>query len=142
VHARGTLFGLDAAHGPTDVAHAVLEGVAFGMAQGLAALRDAGSAIERLGLVGGGARSPYWAQMHADVLGVEIETLAGGAQGGALGAARLGALACGGSVAEVCPAPPTAQVFSPDARRRDFYAPRQARFDALYPRLKDLALTR
>lgn len=141
VHARGLLFGLDASHGPTEVAHAVLEGVAFGMAQGLAALRDAGTAVEQLGLVGGGARSAYWAQLHADVLGVEIQTLAGGAQGGALGAARLGALACGATVAETCAAPPVARCFVPDASRSDFYAARQARFDALYPRLRDLALT-
>ena len=141
VHARGMLFGLDASHGQTEVAHSVLEGVAFGMAQGLAALRDAGATVSRLGLVGGGARSAYWAQMHADVLGVEIETFTGGAQGGALGAARLGALATGAKVADVCKAPPTARIFAPDASKSAFYAPRLQRFDALYPRVKDLALT-
>jgi xylulokinase len=138
VHARGVFFGLDAAHGPTELAHAVLEGVAFGMAQGLSALRAAGSDVQRLSLIGGGARSAYWAQLHADVLGVEVQTLEGGAAGGALGAARLGALACGESEESVCTAPAVQQSFIPNGDRRDLLMPRLERFNALYPRLADL----
>jgi xylulokinase len=138
VHARGVFFGLDAAHGPTELAHAVLEGVAFGMAQGLSALRAAGSDVKRLGLVGGGARSAYWAQLHADVLGVEVQTLEGGAAGGALGAARLGALACGESEESVCTAPAVQQSFIPNGDHRALLMSRFERFNALYPRLADL----
>jgi xylulokinase len=138
VNARGVFFGLDATHGPQELAYAVLEGVAFGMAQGLAALRTAGSDVQRLSLVGGGARSAYWAQLHADVLEVEIQTLVGGVAGGALGAARLGALACGESEAMVCTMPPLQRVFLPRADQRDFLHSRLNRFNALYPRVADL----
>jgi xylulokinase len=138
VHARGVFFGLDAAHGPTELAHAVLEGVAFGMAQGLSALRAAGSDVQRLSLVGGGARSAYWAQLHADVLGLEVQTLEGGAAGGALGAARLGGLACGESEESVCTAPAVQQSFIPNGDHRALLMPRLERFNALYPRLADL----
>jgi xylulokinase len=116
----------------------VLEGVAFGMAQGLVALRAAGSDVQRLGLVGGGARSAYWAQLHADVLGVEIQTLVGGAAGGALGAARLGALACGEKESTVCTMPSVQRTFLPRADQHALLQTRQARFNALYPRLADL----
>lgn len=138
VFARGVFFGLDAAHGPTEMAYAVLEGVAFGMAQGLRALQAAGSQVSQLDLVGGGARSAYWAQLHADVLGVPIRTLAGSAAGGALGAARLGALACGLSEAEVCSGPTVRHVYQPQASAMQRLASRQARFDALYGRVSDL----
>jgi xylulokinase len=140
VHARGVFFGLAATHGPTELAHAVLEGVAFGMAQSLAALRAAGSDVQSLGMVGGGARSAYWAQLHADVLGVEIETLVGGAAGGALGAARLGALACGESEAVVCTAPAIQRTFMPRIDQHDLLQARFQRFNALYPRIADLFL--
>ncbi len=140
VHARGCFFGLAAAHGAQALTHAVLEGVAFGMAQGLQALRDAGSPVQRLGLVGGGARSAYWAQLHADVLQVPIDTLDGGTAGGALGAARLAALACGRSEAEVCTAPAVQRCFEPRAALAGLLQQRLALFSALYPRLKDLHL--
>jgi xylulokinase len=138
VHVRGVLFGLDAAHGPLELAHAVVEGVAFGMRQGLAALREAGSDVRTLGLVGGGARSAYWAQLHADVLGVEIQTLDGGAAGGALGAARLAALACGADEADVCRSPDVLARCAPRAERAALLDERFHRFAALYPRLSDL----
>jgi xylulokinase len=140
VHARGVFFGLDADHGPNELAYAVVEGVAFGMAQGLAALRHAGSDVRRLGLVGGGARSTYWAQLHADVLGIEIQTFVGGAAGGALGAARLGALACGESETTVCTMPMVEHTFVPRADQRDLLQSRFGRFNSLYPRLADLFL--
>jgi xylulokinase len=136
VHARGVLFGLDAVHGPTEIAHAVLEGVAFGMAQGLQALRAAGAEVACLGLVGGGARSAYWAQLHADVLGLPIQTLDGGAAGGALGAARLAALCVGGDEATVCQTPAVLRRFEP--RAAPLLQERLARFAQLYPRLFDL----
>jgi xylulokinase len=137
-NARGVFFGMDATHGPADLAYAVLEGVAFGMAQGLAALRAAGSDVQRFSLVGGGARSAYWAQLHADVLSVEVQSLVGGIAGGALGAARLGAMAYGELEASVCTVPPVERAFTPHASQRDFLQSRFDRFNALYPRVVDL----
>jgi xylulokinase len=136
VHVRGGLFGLDASHGALDITHAVLEGVAFGMAQGLAALREAGTEVSALGLVGGGAKSAYWAQLHADILNLEIHTYVGGSAGGALGAARLAQMACGRSEADVCAAPAGLRLYTPNAARGEHFGARFARYAALYPRIK------
>ncbi|HEX6706197.1 MAG TPA: xylulokinase [Albitalea sp.] len=116
--------------------YAVLEGVAFGMADGLAALQAAGTEVSRLSLVGGGARSDYWAQLIADALNVEIVTHTGGEAGGALGAARLGWMAAGGAQAQVCAKPDIAGRFRPDSERHAVLQPRLQRFRETYQRLK------
>jgi xylulokinase len=136
VNARGVFFGLSHDTDRAAMSYAVLEGVAFGMRDGLDALRAAGTQVQRLGLVGGGARSAYWAQLHADVLGVEICTYRGGEAGGALGAARLAWLADGGSEAEVCLPPAISAVYKPNAQRSTELEPRFQEFRALYTALR------
>lgn len=136
--ARGVFFGLDQDTDARALCYAVLEGVAFGIRDGFDALRAAGADVGRLALVGGGARSAFWAQLHADLLGVEIVTLDGGEAGGALGAARLAWLADGGDEAVVCQSPPVRERFVPDARRGESLAPRLARFRALYTATRGL----
>lgn len=69
--------------------YAVLEGVSFGINDGLQALKESGTPIAQCSLVGGGARSPFWAQLLADILAMPVVTHKGGETGGALGAARL-----------------------------------------------------
>lgn len=131
--AQGALCGLTHAHGPADIAYAVVEGVSFGLRDGLDTLvRPTGD----LALVGGGARSLWWAQLLADILEVPLVLGEGGEAGGALGAARLGWLADGGTVEAVCLQPPVRQRFVPDASRADAHRARHARFRALYPALK------
>jgi len=66
---RGSLLGLDAAHGRGHIARAVLEGVALSLAECLAAAEAAGLVPAELRLIGGGSRSPLWAQIVADALG-------------------------------------------------------------------------
>jgi xylulokinase len=137
---RGMFFGLDASHTTRDLTYAVLEGVAFGMADGVDAMRAVGTQIGRLALVGGGARSDYWAQLMADVLNVELFIPAAGIHAGALGAARLAALAAGASAADVFTSTPTGQrSFAPEADRRAFLDARLARFRSLYRRINSLA---
>ena len=138
VHARAVLFGLDAGHDATDLAYAVIEGVTFGMADGLQALRQAGTAVDALALVGGGARSAVWAQLHADVLGLPIDTLQGGQTGAALGAARLAWMADGATEAQVCTAPPRLHRYEPRPSRQPLLSERLARYRALYPALQPL----
>ena len=136
--AQGAWFGLNHDTGPAHLAWSVLEGVAFGLLDGLAALQAAGTRVGRLALVGGGSRSPEWAQLLASSLDTEIATLEGGESGGALGAARLGWMATGGSEAEVCLRPAVRQVFIPSPSQREYLLPRYERFRALYPRVRDL----
>ena len=137
-HACGVFFGMDNATDAARLGHAVIEGVAFGLADGLQALRDAGTEVGRLALVGGGARSAHWAQLLADVLGVELQTLAGAEAGGAMGAGRLAWLALGRDEGEVCRPPAPRDLFQPRAGRRPALQARLERFRALYRRTRDL----
>ncbi|MEO8152633.1 MAG: xylulokinase [Rhizobacter sp.] len=136
--ARGVFFGLDNDTDARSLCYSVLEGVAFGMRDGLNALRAAGTEVGRLALVGGGARSAFWAQLHADVLGLEIVTLDGGEAGGALGAARLAWLADGGDEAQVCQMPALRRRFTPDEARGEALASRYQRFRSLYTATRGL----
>lgn len=131
---RGSFHGLDFDTDAARLGYAVMEGVSFGLLDGLAALHAAGSTVERLSLVGGGARSGFWAQMLASALDVEIVTHGGSAVGGALGAARLGALSVGAPMASVCLPPPVDTVYRPDPAERELLAPRHDLFRRLYRR--------
>ncbi len=132
--ANGVFAGLRAGHGQEAMVYAVLEGVAFALADGLDVLRAAGAPLTSCFLVGGGARSRFWGQMLADVLGIPLSLPEGAETGAALGAARLGMLAAGaGDEASVCFAPDVSAVFTPHAAAGAAYAPRLARYRALYP---------
>ncbi len=134
--ATGSLHGLThettRAHG----GYAVLEGVAFGMADGLAALQAAGTQVRELSFVGGGARSPFWAQLMADALDVSIVQHADADAGGALGAARLAWMAAGATEAQACVRPAVTRRFDPQPARQGVLAERLAQFRALYPALR------
>jgi len=133
---RAGFLGLDNDTTPARLAQAVLEGVAFALADGLDALRDAGTRVDRLSVIGGGARSRYWGQTLAAALGTELVYLSGGEVGPALGAARLAQLAVdGGTPAEVCVAPPVSHTIAPDAALAERLAPKLARFRDSYPRI-------
>jgi xylulokinase len=138
-HVRGTFLGLDNETDPGRLAAAVLEGVAFAHADGLDALREAGTAITSLSVIGGGARSAYWGRIIAAALGVPLVYLDGGEVGPALGAARLAQIAVtGAQVADVCVRPPVGYIIEPDAALADALAPKIARFRAAYPLISQI----
>ena len=93
--ATGSFHGLVHGHSRDDLSYAVIEGVAFAFADGLDALREAGTQPQRLLAIGGGARSDVWLQMLADVLALPIDRPVGAEVGPALGAARLALLSLG-----------------------------------------------
>lgn len=133
---RAGFLGLDNDSSPERLAQAVLEGVAFALADGLDALRDAGTDIDELAVIGGGARSRYWGETIAATLGVELVYLKGGEVGPALGAARLAQLAVeGGDAAAICTAPAVAHRIEPDAGIAARLAPKRAVFRDAYPRI-------
>ena len=70
--ARGAFVGLTMTHGRPEMARAVLEGVAFNLRLILDALQAQEIEIPAMRLIGGGARSPLWRQILADVLGMPI----------------------------------------------------------------------
>jgi len=130
--AQGVFFGLTHATDRRALVYAVLEGVTFGLADGLDALRAAGTEPGTLSLVGGGSRSAFWAQLVADALRTPVEVHSGGEAGAALGAARLAQLACGGDERTVCARPPVAREHVPAREAAGPLAERLARFRALY----------
>jgi xylulokinase len=130
--ALGVFFGLTHGTDRRALVHAVLEGVAFGLADGLDALRAAGTEVGTLSLVGGGSRSDLWAQLVADALRVPVRVHAGGEAGAALGAARLAQIACGGDERTVCTRPPVAREHTPSPGASGPLRERLERFRALY----------
>jgi len=136
--AQGVLYGLNHDTDAARLAWAVIEGVAFSMCDGLAALRAAGTTVGPLSLVGGGSRSALWGQLLASALNLELRVPDGGAAGGALGAARLAWLADGGAEPAVCVVPATHTVFQPDPAVHQRLQPRYARYRALYPATRAL----
>ena len=83
--ARGVFYGLTLAHTRDHMTRAILEGSAFALRDILDAMRKAGLGVQRLTIVGGGAKGPLWRQIKADVTGLpvrvpeSVETTATGA---------------------------------------------------------------
>lgn len=130
--ATGAFHGLNHNTGRAELGYAVLEGVTFGTADGLSVLQQAGTELNAASLIGGGARSVWWAQLMADTLNLPILTHSSGEAGGALGAARLGWLAAGGEEALVCRKPDIAQRFIPDVDRQETLLLRLQQYRLLY----------
>ncbi|WP_375421206.1 xylulokinase [uncultured Sphingomonas sp.] len=133
---RGAFLNLDNDTDAGRLSQAVLEGVAFALADGLDVLREAGTTVERLAVIGGGARSSYWGRVIAAAMEVELVYLQGGEVGPALGAARLAQLAVdGGDPATICVAPPVSHTVSPDPALVAALAGKKAAFRQAYPRI-------
>ena len=130
---RGSFHGLSFDTDAARLGYSVIEGVTFGLKDGLTALNAAGSTVKQLSLVGGGSRSALWAQQLASALNIEVVTHSSSALGGALGAARLAWLATGATQATVCLTPAVETTYRPHALEQDMLASRYTRFRALYP---------
>lgn len=92
--ARGALVGLAASHHRAHVLRAVMEGVAFSLQDTLTIFAEMNVPVKNIRLGGGGARSPLWRQIQADVYGISVETLHAG-EGAACGAAILAGVGTG-----------------------------------------------
>jgi xylulokinase len=137
-YAQGVFLGMTPSTDRAVLGYAVIEGVTLALADGLDVLRATGTRVDALSLLGGGARSPLWAQLLADALGLTLHTHGGGETGAALGAARLGWLAAGGQMDKVLTKPPVNQAFFPDARKHDALRARLARLRELYQHVRPL----
>lgn len=133
-NAKGAFWGLTHQHGPNDLARAVLEGVGFALADGMDVLHASGLQPSSITLIGGGARSPFWRQMLADISGQRLEYRTGGDVGPALGAARLAQIALNPQrpLSDLLPELPLEQLHEPDAERHRHYAARRSTFRELY----------
>jgi len=137
--ARAAWIGLTVRHTRAHMTRAVLEGVAFGIKDSFSLIQSAGlGSIEQVRISGGGAKSPLWRQIMADVLGIELVTV-NTTEGAAFGAALLAGAGAGvyASVPAACEA--TIQVTGRTAptAASEKYQQYYPRYRALYPALKD-----
>jgi xylulokinase len=135
--ARGAFVGLTLAHDRRHLARAVLEGVAFGLRDGLDLMLEAGMPMpDVIRASGGGTSSPLWRQILADVLGAEIATV-DTAEGAAYGAALLAAVGAGWqpSVESAAAAFVTATPVAAPGPDAPAYAELHATYGGLYPAL-------
>ena len=138
--ARGGWIGLTAKHTRADLIRALIEGVTYSQKDGLDLVSALGVSVASVRASGGGARSPLWRQILADVFGKPVVTMAS-QEGSALGAAILAMVATGeySSVEEACRAIVQARdVVQPREEEAKIYAVGHAVYRSLYPALKPL----
>jgi xylulokinase len=138
--ARGGWIGLTAKHNRADMIRAILEGVSYSQMDCLSIIEGMGTTINSVRLSGGGAKSPFWRQMFADIFNKRIATLAS-QEGSAYGAGLLAMVGTGAfaSVPEACKASikETATI-NPDPNSAAQYAKDYKIYGSLYPALKQI----
>jgi len=140
--ARGAFAGLTIRHNQAHLVRAVLEGVAFGLRDSFELMKQAGQKeIRQVRVSGGGARSPLWRQILADVLGAELVTV-NTTEGAAYGSALLAGVGAGlwPDVDAACQATvrltgSTAPLPGDQAAYEKYYA----LYRQLYPALKEIS---
>jgi xylulokinase len=136
--ARGGWIGLTASHRRADLIRALIEGVSYSQKDCLDIVESLGVAVESVRASGGGAKSPFWRQVLADVFAKPVVTLAS-QEGSALGAALIAMVGTGeyASVPEVCAAViREAARVEPNPENAAVYARGHRIYQALYPALK------
>ncbi|MEX9760108.1 xylulokinase [Providencia rettgeri] len=134
-YAMGSFFALKNETTRAQLGYAVIEGVTFALADGMQVLTQTGTQISRCSLTGGGARSPVWAQLIADVIDIPIVTHPASSSG-ALGAARLAWLADGGNTETVCQKPEVLSTYLPQKQCQTWLNQRLDVFRLLYQQQK------
>ena len=93
-NARAMFLGMSMDTTRADMTQAVLEGVAFGLRDSLEVARSLGICIDRTKICGGGAKSPLWRKIIANVMNLKVDVIES-EEGPALGGAMLAAVGCG-----------------------------------------------
>lgn len=92
--AKGAFIGLTIRHGREHLVRAALEGITFAMRDSFEIIEAMGVPVDEVRATGGGAKSPFWLQLQADVYGRPIATI-NTQEGASLGAALMGGVAAG-----------------------------------------------
>lgn len=139
-NARGTFLGMSMDTTRADMTQAVLEGVAFALRDSFEVAKALGIRIERTKICGGGAKSPLWRKIVANVFNIKVDLLES-EQGPSLGAAMLAAVACGeySSVAEAAEnIVKVVDTVEPEPELAAKYEKRYRAFARIYPAVKEL----
>ena len=137
-NARAAWVGLTARHTRSDLARSVLEGVCYSLKDGLEIIAELGAQPSLVRLSGGGAKSPFWHQLFADIFDQKVATLQT-QEGSAYGAALLALVGTGeyGSAVEIGGvAIKEVDVKIPQPAAAEFYGKRYQIYRSLYPALK------
>ena len=138
--ARGTFIGLTMGTTREDMTQAVLEGVAFAIRDSFEVAKSLGIDIKRTKICGGGAKSPLWKKMIANILNISVDVIES-EEGPGLGGAMLAAVACGeyasveeaaGKIVKVI------DTVEPDPVLAAKYEERYQQFKQIYPACKPL----
>mgnify|MGYP005757353485 FL=1 len=138
--ARGTFIGMTMDTTRADMTQAVLEGVAFAIRDSFEVAKSLGIRIERTKICGGGAKSPLWKKIMANVLGIKVDVIKS-EEGPGLGGAMLAAVACGeyASVEEAAAKiVEVVDTIEPDPELTAKYEEKYRKFAKIYPALKDV----
>ena len=136
-NARAALVGLAASHHRGHVIRAILEGVAFSLKDTFTIFAAMQVPVEAIRLGGGGAKSPLWRQIQADVYGHAVQTVAA-EEGAAYGAAILAGVGAGAwpDVETACDRVVRVTSEVPPGEAEAVLAQQYTAYQALYPALK------
>jgi len=136
--ARGAFVGLTVRHRKSHLVRSVLEGVSFGLRDALELIKELGVPIDQVRVSGGGAKSPLWRQIQADVFGTEL-VLVNVTEGAAYGAALLAGVGAGSFASVEQAVGSTVRVTDltlPDPGRVESYRNLYRIYRSLYPSLQ------
>ena len=139
-NARGTFIGMTMDTSRADMTQAVLEGVAFALRDSLEVAKSLGIHLERTKICGGGAKSPLWKKMIANILNLKVDVIES-EEGPAMGGAMLAAVACGeyASVEEIAEKfVKVTGTVEPDPELVAKYEDRYQKFRQIYPACRPL----
>jgi len=139
-NARAVFIGMTMDTTRADMTQAVLEGVAFALRDSLEVAKSLGIELKRTKICGGGAKSPLWKKIVANVLNLKVDVIES-EEGPAMGGAMLAAVACGeyASVEEIAAkVVKIVDTVEPDPALVAKYEARYAQFREIYPTCKPL----
>jgi xylulokinase len=137
---RGGFMNLGHDCTPAMLGYAVMEGVGFGLLDALRAVQSTGADVTACALVGGGARSEYWAQLLANILQREIFTLQGSELSACVGAAKLGFMAIGQGADLLAAGMPVKARYLPNPLQQKLLEARYCKFRGLLDAAKFLTV--
>lgn len=138
--ARATFIGMTMDTTREEMTQAVLEGVAFGLRDSLEVARSLGIRIERSRICGGGAKSPLWKKIIANVMNLKVDVIES-EEGPGYGGAILAAVGCGEFASVEEAASKLVKIIDtvePDPQLTAKYEKRYQKFRQIYPAVKDL----
>ncbi len=139
-NARAVFLGMSMDTTRADMTQAVLEGVAFALRDSLEVAKSLGIELTRTKICGGGARSPLWKKIIANVLNLRVDVLES-EEGPSMGGAMLAAVACGeyADVEEIAAkVVKVVETVEPDAELVAKYEERYREFREIYPACRPL----